>query len=236
MRVSRTKLRQHHARNTKMQYLNQHRYPYMLYKCDTDHPDNERLHNSTFYMTACGLCCAVMVADRLLIDPKFDLVDALQLSYDCGANHAPGTDYKLYAPALCEKLGLRYEGTNDMAVVKRCLETGGCVVANSAATGKAIPASSPTEATSSASSPSAKTESSASSIPPRSRTSSTNREEKARSKSTAISSTATERSWPRTARTGTPAFGASGGSKDPGGSDRTSMRSGIKRWSNCATT
>ncbi|MBQ6013145.1 MAG: hypothetical protein IJL27_03810 [Firmicutes bacterium] len=114
-----------------MKYLNQHRYPYMLYKCDTDHPDNERLHNSTFYMTACGLCCAVMVADRLLIGPKFDLVDALQLSYDCGANHAPGTDYKLYAPALCEKLGLRYEGTNDMAVVKRCLETGGCVVANS---------------------------------------------------------------------------------------------------------
>ena len=114
-----------------MKYFNQHRYPYMIYKCNTDDPECEAAHNSTFYMTACGLCAAAMVADRLLIDPNFELVEALNLSYETGANHDWGTDYKLYAPAFAEKMGLDLKMTSDIEDVKKCLQNGGCVVAHS---------------------------------------------------------------------------------------------------------
>ncbi len=113
-----------------MKYYNQLALPYMLYKCNTDDPECEAAHNSTFAMTACGLCCAAMAADRLLVDSGFGLVEALNLSYETGANHSWGTDYKIFAPAFAEKLDLKYEPSNDIEDVKKCLQTGGCVIAN----------------------------------------------------------------------------------------------------------
>ena len=115
-----------------MKYYNQHRYPYMIYRCNTADPECTAAHNSTFYQTACGLCAAAMVADRLLIEPDFGLVEALNLSYETGAN-APhwGTEYPIYAPAFAEKMGLKLEMTSDIELVKKCVQTGGCVVAHS---------------------------------------------------------------------------------------------------------
>lgn len=116
-----------------MKYLCQLDYPYFLYPTDTDKPDDVRLERrkyATIKSSGCGICSAVMMADRLLIDPQFGLKEATELSYACGGNHAPGTDYKVYGPALAEKLNLKYEGTNDPERVLHCLHTGGAVVCN----------------------------------------------------------------------------------------------------------
>lgn len=116
-----------------MKYINQLENEHIMYACNMEDmtPEKEWLHHSSFAKTGCGLCSAVMVADRLLIDPDFTIKDALQLAYETGANHAPGTDYKLFAPAFAEKMGLRLLMTSDMEDVKRCVRTGGAVVANS---------------------------------------------------------------------------------------------------------
>ena len=114
-----------------MVYINQHDYPHLLYICNTGDPDEEKHYRTTFPMSACGICSTVMLVDRLTDASDFGVVEALELNYQCGANHAPGTDYKVYAPAICERFGLRYVTTNDIEEVRRCLRTGGCVVANS---------------------------------------------------------------------------------------------------------
>ncbi len=102
----------------------------MIYKCGMAHPEMERLHNSTFNMTACGLCASVAVADRLLIETDYDLVDALQMSYDAKANMEPGTNYHAFAPYFAEKMGFKLKMTSSLNVLKKCLRTGGCAVAN----------------------------------------------------------------------------------------------------------
>ena len=113
----------------------------MLYVCQLDHadipypthtdtPDNEYGKNSTMRSSGCGLCSSVMMADRLLINPNFGLKDALELSFATGANHGSGTDYKLYAPALAERLGLDLEVTSDIDKLAECLKTGGCAIAH----------------------------------------------------------------------------------------------------------
>ena len=57
-----------------------------------------------------------------------DLKDVIDLSYAVCANHRRGTDYKRFAPAFAEKLGLTYEGTNDSQRLRDCLRTGGAAV------------------------------------------------------------------------------------------------------------
>ena len=113
-----------------MIYLNQLDYPYMLYHTNTDDPTDISRKNGTVRKSGCGLCSSVMVADRLLTDYSFTLTDAIHLSYDTGANHAIGTDYKIYAPAFAEKLGFKLEMTSDPERVLYCLHTGGAVVAH----------------------------------------------------------------------------------------------------------
>lgn len=114
-----------------MKYINQKENPHILYVCNTDDPADEQMHRSSFDMTGCGPCCAVMVADRLLVEPVFDIKAALQMIYACGANHKKGTDYHLFAPYFAEKMGLRLQMTSNMKELKACLQTGGCAVANS---------------------------------------------------------------------------------------------------------
>ena len=72
-----------------MQYINQKKYPHWLYVTNTDleGEERERGKSTTISGLGCGLCCAVMVAERLIPQNKFDLKDALQISYDTKANH-----------------------------------------------------------------------------------------------------------------------------------------------------
>ena len=113
-----------------MRYLNQLDYPDMLYvtRTDPDDPGHERGKRTTIKLSGCGLCSSIMVADRLLTHYEFELEDAIQLSYETGANHRRGTSYARYAPAFAKKMGLRYEGTKDVNKLIDCLQTGGAAV------------------------------------------------------------------------------------------------------------
>lgn len=115
-----------------MKFVNQLDYPHLPYVTRTKLEGAEQEHGktTTISTSGCGLCSAVMVADRLLPNCHFELEDALALSYDTEANHQLGTDYRIFAPAFAEKLGLTYEGTSDPDRLLHCLRTGGAAVAN----------------------------------------------------------------------------------------------------------
>ena len=111
-------------------YVNQLDYPHWLYvtRVELDPANAEWGRTSTIKSSGCGLCSAVMVADRLLPESTFDLSDAVQMSYDTGANLRKGTNYHRFAPAFAEKLGLDLEMTNDPQRLRYCLRTGGAAV------------------------------------------------------------------------------------------------------------
>ena len=115
-----------------MKFVNQLDYPHLPYVTRTKLEGAEQEHGKTTTVktSGCGLCSAVMVADRLLPNCRFDLVDAIELSYRVEANYRRGTDYRIYAPAFAEKMGLAYEGTNDPDRLLQCLRTGGAAVAH----------------------------------------------------------------------------------------------------------
>ena len=114
-----------------MKYVNQKQHPHMLYVTRTEpgHPDAEKGRTTTIASSGCGLCAAIMAADRLLPCCDFDLYDAIDLSYAVNANHHLGTDYRRFAPAFAEKLGLQVEFSTDVEDVCRCVRTGGVAVA-----------------------------------------------------------------------------------------------------------
>jgi len=113
-----------------MKYINQLDYPDWLYVTKTDLAEElrEKGRTTTVKSSACGLCSAIMVADRLLVNHDFDLKAAIKLSYDVKANFSHGTSYKRYAPAFAEKMGFEWEGTNDPERLRYCLRTGGAAV------------------------------------------------------------------------------------------------------------
>ena len=115
-----------------MKFVNQLEYTDLPYITKTKLEGKEHEHGKTTTVrrSGCGLCSAVMVADRLLPNCQFEIEDAIQLSYDSEANHKRGTDYAIYAPAFAEKMGLIYEGTNDADRLLHCLRTGGAAVAH----------------------------------------------------------------------------------------------------------
>lgn len=110
-----------------MKYVNQKKYPHIPYITRTrlEGQDWEKGQKTTISSSGCGLCSAIMVADRLLPNCEFDLDAALRISYETEANHAGGTDYRRFAPAFAEKLGLTMERTNDPERLLYCLRTGG---------------------------------------------------------------------------------------------------------------
>ena len=115
-----------------MKYVNQLKYPHMLYVTRTDMEDaeqRERGKTTTIRSSGCGLCTAIMVADRLIPNCTFDLTDAIELSYETKANFKVGTRYSRFAPAFAEKMGFRYESSRELEDVRKCLRTGGAVVA-----------------------------------------------------------------------------------------------------------
>ena len=117
-----------------MKFINQLDYPDMPYVTRQDLEDPEAREygkGTTAATSACGLCSAIMVVDRLLVNTDFTLSDAIQMSYDLRANRRAGTDYKIFVPAFAEKFGLEWEMTNDPERLRHCLRTGGCAVAES---------------------------------------------------------------------------------------------------------
>ena len=115
-----------------MKYINQLDYENLAYITRTSlkGEEYEKGQSSTIRSSGCGLCSAVMVADRLIPECDFTLEDALQLSYDTGANHHVGTDYTIFAPAFAQKVGLKHEPTSDPERLIYCLRTGGAAVAH----------------------------------------------------------------------------------------------------------
>lgn len=113
-----------------MRYVSQMDYPDISYPTRTDTPEDSFGPASTVNTSGCGLCSAVMVADRLLADCAFDVKDAVALAMECGANHGPGTDMVVLYEPFCERLGLSGQISNDVDDVLSCLRTGGCVIAN----------------------------------------------------------------------------------------------------------
>ena len=115
-----------------MKYINQLDYPYWLYvtKTKMEGEAREKGKTTTIESSGCGLCSAVMVADRLLPNCDFDLKAAVQLSYDTGSNGAAGTSSATFIPALAEKMGFVYERTNEIEKLVNCLQTGGAAIVN----------------------------------------------------------------------------------------------------------
>ena len=115
-----------------MRYLCQFDYPEIPYitRTEMDGEMYEYGRTSTVASSGCGLCSAVMMLDRLIPNSDFDPVAARDFSYQLGANHRKGTDYKIYAPALAERFGLKLEMTDDIERLKYCLRTNGAAVAH----------------------------------------------------------------------------------------------------------
>ena len=114
-----------------MKFICQRDYPHWIYVTQTDFDTEKQLEGKSTTVSArgCGMCAAVMLADQLIPNCDFDLSQAIDLSYSVNANHRKGTDYVRYAPVLAERLGLRWESSDNIADVHRCLRSGGSVVA-----------------------------------------------------------------------------------------------------------
>ena len=113
-----------------MRIVNQKRHPEMLYVTRTGMEPEQREYGktTTIYTSGCGLCAAIMVADRLLPSYDFELGDAIAMSYAVEANQNLGTNYKRFAPAFAKKFGLKWEPTSDLEELRKCLRTGGAAV------------------------------------------------------------------------------------------------------------
>ncbi len=115
-----------------MKYINQLDYPDKPYitRVKLEGEEKEKGTKTTVKTSACGLCSAIMVADRLVPNCQFDIDDAIQLSYESEANSYIGTRYNMFAPALAKKFDFIYETTCDVEKLKEWLTYGGVAVAN----------------------------------------------------------------------------------------------------------
>ena len=66
-----------------MRFVNQREHPHMLYvtRQTMDEKNREYGKTTTIKSSGCGLCAAMMVADRLLPTYQFELYDAIELAY-----------------------------------------------------------------------------------------------------------------------------------------------------------
>ena len=114
-----------------MKYICQMDYPDWLFVTRTGMPEGEardKGKTTTVSRSGCGLCSAIMVADRLLPQSGFGLKEAIDLAYTSNANHRVGLDYKIYAPAFAEALHFDLEMTSNPERLRYCLRTGGAAV------------------------------------------------------------------------------------------------------------
>lgn len=112
-----------------MLYISQRDYPDVPYPTKTDIPGDEYGMNTTVASSACGVCAAMMLVDRLCVNAHFPLEEALKLAYDTGANHALGTDFGIYGPAVADRFHLEYRVSDSPEELEDCLAGGGCAIA-----------------------------------------------------------------------------------------------------------
>ncbi len=108
-----------------MKYVNQKDYPYWIYYDNNDATDRRI---TTIARAGCGLCSAVMVADRLIPNNEFGLKDAVRIALETNSATQRGTTYTSFAPKFAEELGFDLEITSDTQRLLYCLRTGGAAV------------------------------------------------------------------------------------------------------------
>ena len=108
-------------------YYNQLHYPHVLYPILTDMPE---LHQDkvTVKQAGCGLCAASMLVENYKKE-EFPLIDCLELSLSCHANHSPGTDMDVLAPAVAQKFNLSVVCTDSELLLKEHLQNGYMAIA-----------------------------------------------------------------------------------------------------------
>lgn len=113
-----------------MRYINQLDYPHVPYitRTSLQGEDYEWGQKTTIRSSGCGLCAAIMVADRLIPNVEFTPEQAVELSYECKANAEVGTDYACFAPAFAKKFGLKVQASTQIEDLQHCLRTGGAAV------------------------------------------------------------------------------------------------------------
>ncbi len=110
-----------------MQYINQLELKHIPYETNMAHGGNPP-ERRTVASSGCGLCSTCMAVE-LLTDKTLSIEESVQLSYDTGANHLPGTDLDLLGPVVAEKFGISYRGTASLDEAIAHLQCGGAVVA-----------------------------------------------------------------------------------------------------------
>ena len=110
-----------------MKYLNQLQYKHIPYRTRVSMDVEEAKKNTTLSSSGCGLCSVCMMIE-LLTDKTLELEDAIQISYDCVANHSAGIDMEIYGPVVAEKFDLAYSNTSDLDEAIRHLQNGGKIV------------------------------------------------------------------------------------------------------------
>ncbi len=111
-----------------MKYINQHEHRDIPYRTRIKMENiEESRKNTTVSSSGCGLCSVCMMID-MLTNKTLELEEAVQLSYDCVANHSAGTDMEIYAPVIAEKFDLEYSNTSDLDEAIRHLQNGGQIV------------------------------------------------------------------------------------------------------------
>ena len=107
--------------------IKQKQYSDVLYPTHTDDVDNIRGKTTTVSTSGCGLCSAMMVV-QLITDRVMTVEEAIEISFETGANHATGTSMRLFAPLFSERYGFEYLITDDMKEMLKCLNSHGVVI------------------------------------------------------------------------------------------------------------
>lgn len=111
-----------------MYYVNQRKYPHVLFPTMTGMPDHLHM-DSTVSSAGCGLCSASMVITNIM-GKEFSLCDCLELAMSVNANHSPGTDMSVLAPYLAERFHLNLTMTDDPELLRKHLLKGYMAIAN----------------------------------------------------------------------------------------------------------
>ena len=70
-----------------------------------------------------------MMVDRLTVE-ELPLLECRDLAIEHKANMDPGTDLEVLSPVIAKKFCLKYKATDDLQEMIRCVQAGGCAIAN----------------------------------------------------------------------------------------------------------
>ena len=112
-----------------MFYINQLDYASIPYLHNTE-GGGMPLDKRNAAAAGCGPCCLCMIVENLTCY-HLDLLHALRLSEDLGANKKEGTNLQILGAAVAEQYHLDFKTTDDICEMLACLRNGGMAVANS---------------------------------------------------------------------------------------------------------